>query len=64
MAKKLDIEKTRIALQNFEFGDLFREELGWSSPKSTQAKIETVKEITFSRKPVAELSGAVVFEVS
>jgi Alw26I/Eco31I/Esp3I family type II restriction m6 adenine DNA methyltransferase len=64
MAKKLDIEKTRIALQNFEFGELFREELGWSSPKSTQAKTESVKEITFSRKPVAELSGAVVFEIT
>lgn len=64
MAKKLDIEKTRIALQNFEFGELFREELGWSSPKSTQAKTEIVKEINFSRKQIAELSGAVVYEIT
>lgn len=64
MAKKLDIEDTRKALQDFKFGELFREELGWSSPKSTQAKTETVKEIAFSRKPVAELSGAVVFEIT
>jgi len=64
MIKKLDIEKTRIALQNFEFAELFREELGWSSPKSTQAKTEIVKEINFSRKQIAELSGAVVYEIT
>jgi len=64
MIKKLDIEKTRNALQNFEFAELFREELGWSSPKSTQAKTEIVKEINFSRKQIAELSGAVVYEIT
>lgn len=64
MAKKLDIESTRKALQDFKFGELFREELGWSSPKSTQAKTEIVKDISFSRKPIAELSGAVVFEIT
>lgn len=64
MAKKLNIESTRIALQNFDFASLFREELGWSAPKSTAAKKEVVKDITFTRKPVAELSGAVVFEIT
>lgn len=64
MAKKLNIESTRIALQNFDFASLFREELGWSAPKSTTTIKETIKDISFTRKRIAELSGAVVYEIT
>ncbi|MCL6259284.1 Eco57I restriction-modification methylase domain-containing protein [Aquiflexum sp. TKW24L] len=61
---KLNIEHTRKALQSFDFKKLFIEELGWSNPSSNKAINETIKEIAISRKPIAELSGAVVFEIT
>lgn len=61
---KLNIERTRKALQSFDFKTLFIEELGWSNPTSNKTINETIKEIAISRKPIAELSGAVVFEIT
>jgi hypothetical protein len=61
---KLNIESTRKALQSFDFKKLFIEELGWSNPLSTKVVNETLKEVTIFRKPIAELSGAVVFEIT
>lgn len=62
--EKLNIERTRKALQSFDFKTLFIEELGWSNPNSNKTINETIKEIAISRKPIAELSGAVVFEIT
>lgn len=61
---KLNIEQTRKALQAFDFKTLFIEELGWSNPASGKAVTEIIKDITIIRKPIAELSGAVVFEIT
>ena len=61
---KLNIEQTRKALQAFEFKKLFIEALGWSNPTNTKTIHETIKEVAVSRTPVAELSGAVVFEIT
>jgi hypothetical protein len=61
---KVNIERTRKALQSFDFKTLFIEELGWSNPTSNKTINETIKEIAISRKPIAELSGAVVFEIT
>jgi len=61
---KLNIERTRKALQAFEFKTLFTEELGWSNVRSSKSIYETIKEISTIRKPIAELSGAIVFEIS
>ena len=61
---KLNIERTRKALQSFDFKTLFIEELGWSNPTSNKTINESIKEIAISRKPIAELSGAVVFEIT
>jgi hypothetical protein len=61
---KLNIERTRKALQSFDFKTLFIEELGWSNPSSNKTINETIKEIAITRKPIAELSGAVVFEIT
>lgn len=60
----LNIEKTRKALQSFDFKNLFIEELGWSNPSSTKTVTELIKDVEIVRKPIAELSGAIVFEVT
>lgn len=64
MAKNLNIERTRKLLQSFDFKNLFIEELGWSIPASSKMVKESIKDITIIRQPVAELSGAVVFEIT
>lgn len=61
---KLNIDKTRKALQAFEFKELFIEELGWSNPSGNKVINENIKEISLIRKPIAELAGAVVFEIT
>jgi hypothetical protein len=61
---KLNIENTRKALQSFDFKTLFIEELGWSNPSTSKVINETIKDIVIIRKPIAELSGAVVFEIT
>ena len=60
----LNLNRTRDCLQNFEFSRLFIEELGWSQPTSRQAVDMTCKDLPFTRCQVAQLAGAVVFEVS
>lgn len=64
MTKNLNIELARKALQSFDFKNLFIEELGWSNPLSAKKVNETIKEIVIIRQPIAELSGAVVFEIT
>jgi len=61
---KLNIESVRRLLQLFDFKKLFVEELGWSNPPSNKIINETIKEVSFAGKPIAELSGAVVFEIT
>lgn len=51
-------------MQSFDFKALFIDELGWSNPGSNKLINETIKEVTITRKPIAELSGALVFEVT
>ncbi len=58
-----DLNKARQHLGNFKFAELFIEELGWSRPVRRQAVPFEVKEEKFSRVPIAELSGVVVFEI-
>jgi hypothetical protein len=58
-----DLNKARKRLNDFEFSKLFIEELGWSNPSNRQAVPFEVKEEKFSRVPIAELSGVVVFEI-
>ena len=61
---KLNIENVRKLLKSFDFKTLFVEELGWSNPASTTIISDNVKDLHFARKPIAELSGAVVFEIT
>src|SRR5688572_19842931 len=61
---KLNIEQTRKALQGFDFKRLFIEELGWSNPPKFSIINETIKDIVINRRPIAELSDAMVFEIT
>jgi hypothetical protein len=61
---KLDVQKARDLLQAFDFGKLFVEELGWSQPTSRQSTSFDCKGDQFQRKQIAQLSGAVVLEIT
>ena len=61
---KLDVQKARDLLQAFDFGKLFVEELGWSQPTSRQSTSFDSKGDKFERKQIAQLSGAVVLEIT
>jgi hypothetical protein len=60
----LNITTTRDHLQKFEFTRLFIDELGWSNPKSRTPVKAQIKETAYTRTPIAQLSGVVVFEVT
>ncbi len=63
----LNISRTRELLQKFEFKRLFVEELGWSNPPaalSRSADTYPIEDETFQCQAIAELSGALVYEVT
>ena len=60
----LNIDNTRRLLQEFNFQELFREELGWQNPSNKRVIPFEIKEGLFYRRAVAELSGASVFEIT
>jgi len=61
---KLDIQRTRKLLQDFDFTKLFIEELGWSQPASRQPLALTVEGAKYTGRQLAQLSGVVVLEVT
>jgi len=60
---KLHIERLRSGLQSFDFSRLFIEELGWSRPKGFKPVTIEHSAQVWSAKPIAELSGVVVFQI-
>ncbi|MDD2717098.1 MAG: ATP-binding protein [Candidatus Wallbacteria bacterium] len=60
---KLNLEKARKHLNEFDFKGLFIEELGWSNPSSA-ATTKLQLEQDFSVRQIAQLTGVVVFEIS
>lgn len=58
-----NIQRSRDLLQNFKFGPLFIEELGWSQPKDTRSQLLQINGVKFQKRQAAELSGVVVFEI-
>ena len=60
----LNIENTRNYLQAFDFKTLLIEELGWSNPINKKAISFQVGEDNFSRTAIAQLSGAIVYEIT
>ena len=60
----LNISASRKALQDFQFHNLFIEELGWSRPSSNKPITHTIEDVTFSCLQIAQLGGVVVLEVT
>lgn len=59
-----DAARVRAYLHEFNFGDLFIEELGWSQPIDLKrAKIE-VGVMALERNEIAQLAGVVVYELT
>ncbi|MCY7324296.1 MAG: ATP-binding protein, partial [Phormidesmis sp. CAN_BIN36] len=61
---QFDFKKSRQYLQDFAFGDLFREVLGWSNPTIRKAVELEVGGQLYDRQMIAELSGVAVYEVT
>ncbi len=58
---KLQTERVRDRLQVFDFNRLFIEELGWSHARGAKPVILTIANQSWQARPIAELSGVVVF---
>ncbi|AFZ61427.1 ATP-binding protein [Anabaena cylindrica FACHB-243] len=54
----------RELLQNFNFQDLFIQQLGWESPGREKPVVMEVDGENYTRSKIAELAGAVVFEIT
>ena len=59
-----NVIRTRDCLQNFQFGTLFIEELGWSHPSQRKPVTAEAGGSRYTRTPIAELAGVTVFEVA
>ncbi|MDZ8137029.1 MAG: DNA methyltransferase [Nostoc sp. DedQUE04] len=60
----LNFQRTRDLLNNFQFSDLFIEELGWSNPTRQKPVSLKVENNTYQYQKIAELSGVAIFEVT
>ncbi|MHC5761287.1 Eco57I restriction-modification methylase domain-containing protein [Nostoc sp.] len=60
----LNFQQTRDLLYNFQFSDLFIEELGWSKPSRQKPVTLKIDNKTYQYKKIAELSGVAIFEVT
>lgn len=59
----IDTSRVRANLNDFNFRDLFIEELGWSRPTERHSIEFEAGGARFERRQIAQLSGVVVFEV-
>jgi len=59
----MNLTNARALLQKFNFTELFVEELGWSNPSSGRSMPMSVKDVTYGRREVAQLSGVVIMEI-
>ena len=60
---KFNIQRTRKALQKFEFQDLFIDELGWNNPNSNRKLPLPLEEDIYYAQPIAQLSAALVYQI-
>ncbi|WP_373535763.1 Eco57I restriction-modification methylase domain-containing protein [Microcoleus sp.] len=58
------LEQSRKLLQDFEFNNLFVQELGWDNPSSRKSVSQEIDGETYSRKAIAQLLGVVVYEIT
>ncbi|MEQ9482591.1 Eco57I restriction-modification methylase domain-containing protein [Coleofasciculus sp. F4-SAH-05] len=60
----LNFKRTRDLLYDFQFHELFIEELGWYQPSTKKAVSLEIEEKIYQYQRIAEASGVVVFEVT
>lgn len=60
----LNFQRTRNLLDEFQFEDLFIEQLGWSQPSRKKAVELEIENKTYQYQCIAEISGVAVFEVT
>lgn len=60
----IDFHQTRELLQEFQFNDLFVQQMGWSFPPTEKAVLMEIDSQIYHRQMIAELSGVVVFEIT
>lgn len=60
----LNFQRTRDLLYNFQFEDLFIEELGWSQSIRRKAVTLEIESKIYQYKCIAEISGVAVYEVT
>ena len=60
----LNFQRTRDLLYNFQFSDLFIEELGWSKPTRQKPVTLKIDNKTYQYQKIAELSGVAIFEIT
>lgn len=59
----IDMQKVRQKLQEFDFKNLFVDELGWSQPVHLKPTVLEWKGERFEQKQIAQLAGVVVIEI-
>ncbi|HMF57743.1 MAG TPA: hypothetical protein VK619_15475, partial [Pyrinomonadaceae bacterium] len=59
-----DTSRVRACLNDFNFRELFIEELGWSRPAERQPGSFEINGENFQRVQIAQLSGVVVYEIT
>lgn len=60
----LDFKRTRDLLDQFNFGELFIDVLGWSQPSTKKTVSFEVENQTYQYQRIAEASGVVIFELT
>src|SRR5215207_5730826 len=61
---KLNIDRTRKLLEQFDFKNLFVEELGWSQPSARRPAEWQLNGLRVEQRQIAQLSGVAVFEIT
>ncbi|MDH6060994.1 ATP-binding protein [Chrysosporum bergii ANA360D] len=60
----INFQQCRKFLQDFNFQDLFIQQLGWEFPAVNKPVFMEFDEQKYTRSPIAALAGAVVFEIT
>ncbi|MEH1838795.1 MAG: DNA methyltransferase [Nostoc sp.] len=60
----LNFQRTRDLLSNFQFSDLFIEQLGWSQPSRQKPVTLEIENKRYQYHKIAELSGVAIFEIT
>ncbi|MBR8828237.1 MAG: ATP-binding protein [Gomphosphaeria aponina SAG 52.96 = DSM 107014] len=60
----LNFERTRDYLNNFQFQDVFINELGWFQPSSDRLQFLTIDDQTYNYQKIAEAAKVAIFEVT